>query len=96
MPLRTLRRKLKTGIEPVATADSDSLRSAVKRLELEAERIEQQWLERTHPSAAAGKSAASKLSAAQANISAYGEVLNGLPDPPVSTLLLEFSAYVAR
>src|SRR4051812_22491971 len=96
VPLRTLRRKLKTGIAPLAPADTDKLRSAVKRLELEAEHIEQQWLERNHPPATVGTVARSPIAAAQANIVAYGELLNGLPDPPVATLLLEFSAHVAR
>ena len=34
LPLRTLRRKLKTGVEPLPVKDTESLRSAVKRLEL--------------------------------------------------------------
>src|SRR5689334_17787625 len=96
VPLRTLRRKLKTGIAPLATADTDKLRSAVKRLELEAEHTEQQWLERNFAPANIGTPASSENTAAQANLAAYAELMNGLPDPPVATLQLEFSAYVAR
>ena len=62
VPLRTLRRRLKTGVEPIAAADSEALRSAVKRIELEAERIEQEWLERSVP-ASVGRLAASPLAA---------------------------------
>ena len=96
VPLRTLRRKLKTGIAPLATADTEKLRSAVKRLELEAEHIEQQWLERNFTPTNIGAPATSENAAAQANLAAYGELMNGLPDPPVATLQLEFSAHVAR
>lgn len=96
VPLRTLRRRLKTGIAPLASTETESLRSAVKRIELEAEHLEQQWLERSHPCATVGEPAASRIAAAQANIAAYGELLNGLSDPPVATLLLQFSAHVAR
>ncbi len=76
IPLRTLRRRLKTGVEPVAIADAESLRSAVKRIELEAERIEQEWLELNVPAATVGVHAKTQLAAAQANLAAYG-ALNG-------------------
>ena len=96
LPLRALRRQLKTGIAPLSTADTDDFRSAVKRIELEAERLEQQWLERNLPPASIGEIASSKIAAAQANVAAYNESLDGVPDAPVVTLLFEFSTYVAR
>ena len=94
VPLRTLRRKLKNGIEPVAVADSESLRSAVKRIELDAERIEQEWLEKNVPAATLGTHAASQVEAAQANLAAYGALLNELPDAPVATLLAAYARHV--
>ncbi len=86
VPLRTLRRRLKTGVAPIAAADSEALRSAVKRLELESERIEQEWLERNVP-ASVGRPAASPLAAARANLAAYGSLCGGLPAAPVEILL---------
>ncbi len=86
VPLRTLRRRLKMGIEPIAAADSEALRSAVKRIELEAERIEQEWLERSVP-ASVGRPAASPLAAARANLDACGALCGGLPAAPVEILL---------
>ena len=95
VPLRTLRRRLKSGIGPFSTTETDTLRSAVKRIELEAERIEQEWLERNVPIAAFGSLAASQLAAAQANVAAYGEFMGGLTGAPVAALLAAFAAHVA-
>lgn len=94
IPLRTLRRKLKTGIEPVSVDDTESLRSAVKRIELAAERIEQESLERNVPAATVGVQAKTEAAAAQANLAAYGALLNGLPDAPVAVLLDAHARYV--
>jgi uncharacterized protein (TIGR02444 family) len=91
LPLRALRRELKTGIAPVPVADSEALRSAIKRDELEAERIEQELLERLAPVSTLGKPAASSDTAARANLAAYGGFLNGLPEAPVALLLDAFA-----
>jgi uncharacterized protein (TIGR02444 family) len=94
VPLRSLRRRLKTGIEPFPAADTESLRSAVKRIELDAERIEQEWLERHVPASTVGTQSISQVAAAQTNLAAYGALLNGLPDAPVATLLAAYAQYV--
>jgi uncharacterized protein (TIGR02444 family) len=94
VPLRTLRRQLKTGIEPFPAADTESLRSAVKRIELEAERIEQEWLERHATASTVGTQSISQVAAAQTNLAAYGALLNGLPDAPVATLLVAYAEHV--
>jgi uncharacterized protein (TIGR02444 family) len=94
VPLRTLRRRLKTGIEPVSVADTESLRSAVKRVELEAERIEQEWLEKNVPAPTLGTPSASRVAAAHANLAAYGALLNRLPDAPVAALLAAYAHHV--
>lgn len=89
-PLRAIRRELKTGIAPVAIADSAALRSAIQRDELLAERLQQEALEREFPLSSTG-SAASPPAAATANIAAYGTLLGAvggaLPDTAVNTLL---------
>ena len=94
MPLRTLRRRLKTGIEPITIADTEALRSAVKRIELDAERIEQEWLETNVPAATLGTPAKSPVAAAQTNLAAYGALLGDLSPAHVATLLAAFTQHV--
>ena len=93
VPLRTLRRRLKSGIEPIAVADTEALRSAIKRIELDAERIEQEWLEINVPAATLGTRAKSPVAAAQANLAAYGALLGDLSPAPVALLLAAFAQH---
>jgi uncharacterized protein (TIGR02444 family) len=94
IPLRTLRRKLKTGIAPMPSADTEALRSAIKRIELDAERVEQEWLERYAPPSSLGAPAPSRVAAARANLAAYGTLRNGLPDSAVEILLVAYGEHV--
>lgn len=87
LPLRTLRRTLKTGIAPFPLKDTASLRSAIKRIELDAERIEQDMLERLSPAPDTGIPAASRAAAARANLAAYQAFLGGMPATAVDILL---------
>lgn len=91
-PLRGVRRQLKNGMEGIDHTGCERLRSDVKRVELEAERIEQQTLERLVPAATLGIPTSSRDTAARANITAYGAFLNGLPGTAVDTLLEIFVA----
>lgn len=86
-PLRTLRRRLKNGVATIDAAASAALRTQVKSIELESERIEQHTLERDAPASTTGAPAASRAAAARANLAAYGELLGGLPAAPVNVLL---------
>lgn len=86
-PLRTLRRDLKNGVAPADVEATAALRTDVKRIELEAERIEQQMLERMVPASTIGTQATSPDEAARANIDAYGKFFGGLPAAPVKLLL---------
>ena len=87
VPLRTLRRKLKSGIEPFPAAHTESFRNVIKRIELDAERLEQEWMEQHAPATSLGITAATRVAAAQANLAAYGAILNGPPGTAVATLL---------
>ena len=91
-PLRTLRRELKNGIAPIDVDAAAALRSDVKRIELDAERIEQHTLERLVPEATAGTPAHSRGAAARANLAAYGELLGSLPAAPAEILLEIFAS----
>lgn len=69
-PLRTLRRKLKTGIAPVKRPASNPLRAAVKDCELLAEELQQRVIERRFPLQSIGKPAPVKCATA-ANLAAF-------------------------
>jgi uncharacterized protein (TIGR02444 family) len=91
-PLRALRRRLKSGVGDVPPAASEGLRNMVKKIELEAERLEQGRLE--NAASTLGKPAP-RLEAARANLAAYETYLGGLPDAPKAIILKAFSAQPA-
>ena len=68
-PLRAVRRVLKGGFETMSEAECESLRGAVAKLELEAERIEQNALAAALPPATPTKAAGRAL--ALANLEIY-------------------------
>jgi len=91
-PLRAIRRRLKSGIGDVPTTTSESLRNMVKKIELEAERLEQARLE--NAALNLGKPVA-RSDAAIANLAAYEAHLGPLPDAPKALILKAFSAQPA-
>jgi hypothetical protein len=87
-----VRRNLRIPIGRVDRDATEALRTNVKRIELEAERVQQATLEQLMPAPAAGTSAASGTVAARANLAAYGSRLGGLPDELLAPLLHAFDA----
>lgn len=85
-PLRAIRRDLKTGIDPVDAQAAEALRSAIKRDELQAERMQQEALEQRFPVDSTG-TAAEPRAAAAANVAAYAAMMGGLPQASVTALL---------
>jgi uncharacterized protein (TIGR02444 family) len=87
-PLRDVRRALKntTGV-----SGAESLRSDVKRIELESERLQQEALFAKFPAASVGV-AASREDAARANLAAYAQYLGGVPQAPLDAVLQAFLA----
>jgi len=88
-PLRTVRRQLKIGVGDMPPATSEPLRNMVKKVELEAERLEQGRLE--NQAQKLGKPGA-RADAARTNLAAYAEHLGGLPAGPRDVVLAAFSA----
>ena len=88
-PLRAIRRELKGGIGDIPPATSEGLRTMVKKVELEAERLEHARLE--NHALKLGKTAA-REDAARTNLAAYEAYLGGLPSGPRDVLLQAFSA----
>jgi uncharacterized protein (TIGR02444 family) len=89
-PLRALRRRLKAGIGDTPPASSEGLRNMVKKVELEAERLEQARLE--SELSAIGNAAPREI-AAKANLLAYSAHLGRLPEAPKAVLLKAFLAH---
>jgi len=90
MPLRELRRKLKTGVGGIAPERSEPFRNLIKRVELESERLEQARLEQ-EVSAFLTK-APSREAAAEANLAAYAAHLGSLPATPVKIIRDAFTS----
>jgi|SRR6185295_5471847 len=91
-PLRDLRRRLKTGIGDIPAGESEGFRNMVKRIELEAERLEQSRLERD--AAVVGVAASSRATAAQSNLAAYAAHLGSMPATPTKIVLDAFTTFV--
>jgi uncharacterized protein (TIGR02444 family) len=91
-PLRAVRRSLRTPIGSFDRDTAETLRTNVKQIELEAERMQQETLERMNPAAATGVSTPSRAGAARTNLAAYGAHLGGLPDELLAPLLQAFDA----
>lgn len=89
--LRALRRDLKGGVAPMDMRAAEALRNAIKRNELQAERLQQEALEREFPAHATGSTAAPRVAAA-ANIKAYGSLIGALPNATINALLTALTA----
>lgn len=91
VPLREVRRKLKAPLGPIDLAATAGLRNEVKRIELAAERIEQEALERLWPLDQAPRDAGAALDLAHANIAAYANRFGALPAAPLQVILASFA-----
>ena len=86
------RRNLRTPTGRIDPDAAEALRTNVKRIELEAERIQQETLERSFPAAATGTSAASTNSRSAREPRRLRLHLGGLPDELLAPLLQAFDA----
>jgi uncharacterized protein (TIGR02444 family) len=88
VPLRTMRRALKSPSALVGGATAELFRTKIKAAELEAERLQQEAMHELAVPSLLGKDAASLEAAAHANMTAYA-ALRGAPFPssPSETLL---------
>jgi len=85
-PLRAVRRALKSNL---GVSGAETLRSEVKRIELEAERLQQEALFAMFPTANIG-TPAPREQAARANLAAYAQYLGGLLQAPLDVVLRAF------
>jgi uncharacterized protein (TIGR02444 family) len=91
VPLRALRRALRTPPPVVEPGAAEAFRTRIKGVELEAERLQQQTMYDL-ASSLAFASAASPLDAARANVAAYQAIcLNPFPPAALDTIMAAFN-----
>ena len=93
VPLREVRRKLKLPVGAFDVAVSAELRNDVKRIELAAERIQQEALERLIALDAAAPKTIDRVAIARANLAAYGDRLGALPSQPLRCIVDAFGDF---
>lgn len=92
VPLRNVRRALRSPPALVAGAAAQAFRSRIKAVELEAERLQQQAMYELSRASPLGRPAASRRDAARGNIAAYETACAKLfAKPAVETLLAAFA-----
>lgn len=92
VPIRTIRRKLKSACTPIEPGQQEAFRTRIKAVELEAERLQQQALFALSQSGALGKEAEPHV-AAHGNVCAYEHILGAtFPRDAVNILLGAFNS----
>ncbi len=93
VPLRTVRRALKASIGAFAPEATAGLRSEVKRIELAAERLQQETLERLAPPQSLGTPCNEDVAAcARRHLELYGDCMGGPLGEPMEQILAAFAA----
>ena len=91
VPLRNVRRALKSPPALVEAGTAEAFRTRIKAIELEAERLQQEAMYELARAAPLGTEAASPDAAARANVAAYETMCSAaFPKPAVETLLAAF------
>ena len=93
VPLRAVRRALKSPPALVAPGTAEAFRTRIKAVELEAERLQQEALYELAQSSRLGQPAASPARAAQTSIDAYQGVIGPFPPGPLATVLSAFANF---
>jgi uncharacterized protein (TIGR02444 family) len=92
IPLREVRRALKSPPALVAGPTAEAYRNRIKAVELEAERLQQEAMYDLVRGSPLGAEAASTDAAARANVTAYESVARPFPKAAVATLLAALAA----
>jgi uncharacterized protein (TIGR02444 family) len=88
VPLRSVRRFLRSPPDMIEPAAAESLRQHVKQVELEAEQLQQEGLYRNHRLEDLGAPETSRKAAARSNVAAYEAELGTAFDPGLVEALL--------
>jgi uncharacterized protein (TIGR02444 family) len=88
VPLRAVRRALRSPPALVAEATAETFRTKIKGVELEAERLQQEAMYALAHASLLGRKAGSSQDAARANVAAYETICRApFPKPAIETLL---------
>jgi uncharacterized protein (TIGR02444 family) len=93
VPIRNVRRALKAPPPVMPAAEAESLRSRIKAVELEAERLQQEALFGLAQGGRLGRPAASAIEAARDSLSSYQGVIGPFPPEPLATVLSAFAKF---
>jgi uncharacterized protein (TIGR02444 family) len=95
VPIRNVRRALKSPPEVMPPEGAEGLRTRVKAVELEAERLQQEALYTLSQTSRLGRPAPSKAEAARDSISSYQGVIGPFPPEPLDIVLSAFAKFDA-
>jgi uncharacterized protein (TIGR02444 family) len=95
VPIRNVRRALKSPPPAVEPAAAEALRTRIKAVELEAERLQQEALYRLAQTSRLGRPVKSKGEAARDSLSSYQGVIGPFPPRPLDALLSAFAKFDA-
>jgi uncharacterized protein (TIGR02444 family) len=95
VPIRSIRRALKSPPEVIAPEAAESLRTRIKAVELEAERLQQEALYGLAETSRLRQPAPSKMDAARDSISSYQGVIGPFPPEPLDIVLSAFAKFDA-
>ena len=95
VPIRNIRRALKSPPPVMEPAAAEALRTRIKAVELEAERLQQEALYSLAQTSRLGRPSPSKTGAAQDSISSYQGVIGPFPPGPLDTVLSAFAKFDA-
>lgn len=93
VPIRNVRRALKSPPPVMEPAAAEDLRTRIKAVELEAERLQQEALYGLAQSSRLGRPSPSKAEAARDSISSYQGVIGPFPPEPLDTVLSAFAKF---
>ena len=93
IPIRDIRRALKAPPPVMAPEAAEGLRTRIKAVELEAERLQQEALYGLAKSSRLGRPPPSKAEAARDSVSSYQGVIGPFPPEPLATVLSAFANF---
>jgi uncharacterized protein (TIGR02444 family) len=93
VPIRSIRRALKSPPPAMAPEAAEGLRTRIKAVELEAERLQQEALYGLALSSRLGRPAPSKADAARDSVSSYQGVIGPFPPEPLDAVLSAFAKF---
>jgi uncharacterized protein (TIGR02444 family) len=95
VPIRNVRRALKSPPPAMPAQDAESLRTRIKAVELEAERLQQEALYTLSQTSRLGRPSPSKADAARDSLSSYQGVIGPFPPEALDTVLSAFAKFDA-